>query len=160
MTRLVALDVGSSSVRALAYDESGEAEPGDAHLAYDELGADQLVDACRAVLAQVGEGDVLAISCFWHSLVAVDERDRPLTAVLTWQDVAGEPPPLDPGDYHRRTGCFLHPAYWPAKLVRLAAEGVEAARFLSFGDYLLLRPPGVAPSKLTPASGQCHLSPN
>src|SRR3989440_4896471 len=160
MTRLVALDVGSSSVRALAYDESGEAEPGDAHLAYDEVDADQLVDACRAVLAQVGEGDVLAISCFWHSLVAVDERDRPLTGVLTWQDVAGEPPPLDPGDYHRRTGCFLHPAYWPAKLVRLAAEGVEAARFLSFGDYLLLRLAGEARTSVSTASGPGLFDPN
>ena len=38
--------------------------------------ADELVDACRAVLAQVGEGDALAISCFWHSLVAA-RRARP-----------------------------------------------------------------------------------
>ena len=40
------------------------------------LDADELVDACRAVLAQVGEGDELAISCFWHSLVAA-RRARP-----------------------------------------------------------------------------------
>src|SRR5580765_5429560 len=100
--RIVALDVGSSSVRAVAYDDRG--------------------DACRSVLAQVGDGDALAISCFWHSLVAVDAHDRPLTPVLTWRDVAGDPPRLDPVAYHRRTGCFLHPAYWPAKLVRLAEE--------------------------------------
>jgi gluconokinase len=147
-------------VRALAFDESGEAEPGHAQLAYDDLGADELVDVCRAVLAQVGEGDVLAISCFWHSLVAVDERDRPLTAVLTWRDLAGDPPPLDPGDYHRRTGCFLHPAYWPAKLMGLAAEGVEAARFLSFGDYLLLRLAGEARTSVSTASGTGLFDPN
>ena len=77
----------------------------------------------------------LAISCFWHSLVAVDERDRPLTPVLTWRDLAGgEPPPLDAEAYHRRTGCFLHPAYWPAKIRRLEAEGLRPARYLSFGD--------------------------
>src|SRR2546430_7557485 len=120
MTRLVALDVGRSSVRALAYDESGEAEPGDAHLAYDEVDADRLVAACRAVLAQVGEGDALAISCFWHSLVAVDEADRPLTPLPPWRDLGrAEPPALDPADYPRRTGCLLHPAYRPAKLRRL-----------------------------------------
>ena len=93
LTRIVALDVGSSSVRAVAYDADGSAEPGAAHLTYDDLDADRLVDACRAVLAQVGDGDVLAISCFWHSLVAVDERDRPLTPVLTWRDLAGGEPP-------------------------------------------------------------------
>jgi gluconokinase len=159
--RVVALDVGSSSVRAVAYDESGVAEPGDAHLVYADLDADRLVDACRAVLAQVGEADELALSCFWHSLLPVDDHDRPLTPVLTWRDLAGsEPPGLDAGDYHRRTGCFLHPAYWPAKLTRLAAEGVRAARFLSFADYLLLRLAGDVRTSVSTASGTGLFDPN
>jgi gluconokinase len=129
-------------------------EPGDAHLAYVDLDAERLVDACRTVLAQVGEGDALAISCFWHSLIAVDERDRPLTPVLTWRDVAGsEPPVLDAGEYHRRTGCFLHPAYWPAKIRRLEAEGVRPARYLSFGDLLLGRLTGEVRTSVSTASG-------
>jgi gluconokinase len=113
------------------------------------------------VLAQVGPGDALAISCFWHSLVALDRHDRPLTPVLTWRDVAGDPPPgLDPDDYHRRTGCFLHPAYWPAKIARLRAEGVDAARYLSFGDYLLLRLAGEARTSVSTASGTGLFDPN
>jgi len=158
--RVVALDVGSSSVRAVAYDETGAAEPGDARLAYSGVDADALVGACRAVLAQVGEGDELAISCFWHSLVAVDEHDRPLTPVLGWRDGAGEPPPLDAARYHGRTGCFLHPAYWPAKLGRLRAEGVRAARFLGFGEYLLLRLTGEARMSVSSASGTGLFDPN
>src|SRR6185437_10501452 len=114
--RIVALDVGSSSVRAVAYGADREPEPGDAHLPYTSRDADELVDACRAVLAHVGEGDALALSCFWHSLLPLDERDRPLGPVLTWRDVTGEPPALDAASYHRRTGCFLHPSFWPAKL--------------------------------------------
>jgi gluconokinase len=161
VTRVVALDVGSSSVRAVAYDEAGDAEPGDAHLAYDDLDADRLVEACRAVLAQVGEGDALAISCFWHSLVAVDEADRPLTPVLTWRDLGSvEPPTFDPADYHRRTGCFLHPAFWPAKLRRLEREGVRAARYLSFGDYLFMRLTGEARTSISTASGTGLFDPN
>ena len=74
--RILALDVGSSSVRAIAYGEDGAAEPGDAQLEYSTTDADELVDACRAVLAQVGEGDGIAISCFWHSLLPLDERRR------------------------------------------------------------------------------------
>jgi len=89
--RTVALDVGSSSVRAVAYDETGTAEPGDAHLAYDTHDPDELVDACRVVLAQVGEGDALAISCFWHSLVALDDHHRPASPILTWRDAEGDP---------------------------------------------------------------------
>ncbi len=137
--RVVALDVGSSSVRAVAYDEHGVAEPGDAQLAYVDLDADKLVDACRSVLTQVGDGDALAISAFWHSLVALDAHDRPAGPVLTWRDTLGDPPGLDPQDYHRRTGCFLHPAYWPAKLLRLAREGARPTRVVSFADYLLLQ---------------------
>jgi gluconokinase len=108
----------------------------------------------------VGEGDALAISCFWHSLVAVDEHDRPLTPVLTWRDLAGELPPLDAASYHRRTGCFLHPAYWPAKIERLKAEGVAAARYLSFGDYLLLRLAGEVRTSVSTASGTGLFDPN
>ncbi len=160
MTRIVTLDVGSSSVRAVAYDETATAEPGDAHLAYDSFDADRLVDACRAVLAQVGEGDELAISCFWHSLLPLDARDRPLTPVLTWRDVAASPPPLEPGAYHERTGCFLHPSFWPAKLRRLAAEGVDAARYVSFGDYLLLRLAGELRCSISSASGTGLYDPN
>jgi gluconokinase len=103
----------------------------------------------------------VAISCFWHSLVAVDERDRPLTPVLTWRDVAGgEPPAVDPVDYHRRTGCFLHPAYWPAKILRLRAEGLRPARYLSFGDYLLLKLAGEVRCTVSTASGTGLFDPN
>jgi gluconokinase len=147
-------------VRAVAYDELGDAEEGAAQVAYGSLDADELVAACRAVLAQVGEGDALAVSCFWHSLVPVDEHDRPLTLVRTWRDPGGLPPPLDPEAYHRRTGCFLHPSFWPAKLALLAEEGIAAARFLSFGDYLLLKLAGEVRTSVSVASGTGLFDPN
>jgi gluconokinase len=112
------------------------------------------------VLAQVGEADGLAISCFWHSLVALDERDRPLTPVLTWRDLGGQLPALDGEAYHRRTGCFLHPAYWPAKIERLKADGLAAARYVSFGDYLLLRLTGELRTSVSTASGTGLFDPN
>ncbi|MGN6797863.1 MAG: gluconokinase [Gaiellaceae bacterium] len=153
--RIVALDVGSSSVRAIAYGEDGTAEPGGAHLQTTTLDADALVDACRAVLAQVGEGDALALSCFWHSLVALDEHERPVTPILTWRDMEGDPPDLDPVAYHRRTGCFLHPSFWPAKLA-----GLSAARYVSFADYLLLRLTGELVTSISMASGTGVFDPN
>ncbi len=153
--RIVALDVGSSSVRAVAYGDDGEPEPGDAHLAYSSRDADELVAACRAVLAQVGEGDVVALSCFWHSLLPLDEHDRPTSPVLTWRDLAGDPPPLDPSAYHARTGCFLHPSFWPAKLI-----GLDAARYVSFADYLLLKLTGELATSASMASGTGLFDPN
>jgi gluconokinase len=80
--------------------------------------------------------------------------------VLTWRDRAGELPQLDADDYHRRTGCFLHPAYWPAKILRLEGEGVTAARYLSFGDYLLLQLAGEARMSVSTACGTGLFNPN
>jgi gluconokinase len=153
--RIVALDVGSSSVRAIAYGEDGGPEPGDAHLAYTSHDADELVDACRAVLAHVGPGDALALSCFWHSLLPLDEHERPLSPLLTWRDVTGDPPALDPEAYHRRTGCFLHPSFWPAKL-----RGLAATRYVSFSDYLLLKLTGELATSVSMASGTGVFDPN
>src|SRR4029453_6627491 len=90
------LGVGSSSLRACAYDERGrESGPGarrtySAHLGRDgsaEFEPDELLAAARAAPEGAGEGhDALGISCFMHSLLLLDERDRPLTPVLLWQD--------------------------------------------------------------------------
>ncbi len=153
--RIVALDVGSSSVRAIAYGEGAAPEPGDAQIRYETNNADELVSACLAVLAQVGARDALALSCFWHSLLPLDSHDRPLSPVLTWRDVTGDPPALDPEAYHRRTGCFLHPAYWPAKL-----GGLDAARYVSFGDYLFLKLTGELRTSASLASGTGLFDPN
>lgn len=156
--RIIALDVGTSSVRAVAFDESGEAEPGDAHLGYESLDADELVDRCHAVLAQVGDGDILALTSFWHSLLPLDEHDRPLTPVLTWQALDARPPPLDPVAYHLRTGAFLHPSFWPAKLLSLRGSG--AAKYVSFADYLLLKLTGELRTSVSMASGTGIYDPN
>jgi gluconokinase len=143
-------------VRAVAHDERGEAEPGDARIETTTRDADELVAACRAVLSQVGEGDAVAISCFWHSLLPVDAHERPLSRVLMWSDVAaGKAPALDPVAYHARTGCFLHPSFWPLKL-----EGLRAARYLSFSDYLLLRLTGELRTSVSMASGTGLFDPN
>lgn len=143
-------------MRAVAHDEHGEAEPGDARIETTTRDADELVEACRAVLSQVGEGDAVAISCFWHSLLPVDAHERPLSHVLMWSDVAaGELPALDPVAYHARTGCFLHPSFWPLKV-----KSLNAARYLSFPDYLLLRLTGEVRTSVSMASGTGLFDPN
>ena len=168
--RVLALDVGSSSTRACAYDE--RARPlGEcarrryyAHTSRDgsaELDADELVRAAESVLAEAGDADALGISCFWHSLLLLDRHDEPLTPVLLWQDrrAAAQAEALaerlDQRAVHERTGCMLHPSYWPAKLAWLAEQGMlaQAHRVVSFADYLFLRLTGELRTTLSTASG-------
>lgn len=154
MTRILALDVGTSSVRAAVGSRDLVQLP---HRPRDDgtTDADELVETCRAAIERAGDHDVVAISCFWHSLLAVDARGRPLTPVLTWADVdaAGVAPP----DAFERTGCPPHASFWPARLAFLRARRpglfARAERFLGFGEYLLERLAGEARVSLSMASG-------
>ena len=153
MARVLALDVGTSSARTRVYDERAEPVAGaGAQERYTttrghsgrlgEFDAGELVavaeDAVeRARRGAGGDVDALAISCFWHSLVALDQGGRPISPVLTWRhlDVAAEVP-VDAEAVHARTGCPLHPSYWPMKIAGLKQQGVRAARYVSFSDLL------------------------
>jgi len=168
--RVLALDVGSSSTRACAFDERGRTLGGCVHRRYSartardgsaELDAAELVRAAEAVLAEAGDADALGSSCFWHSLLLLDRHEEPLTPVLLWQDrravaqAEALAERLDQRAVHERTGCMLHPSYWPAKLAWLAEQGAlaEAHRVASFADYLFLRLTGELRTTLSTASG-------
>jgi gluconokinase len=165
--RVLALDIGTSSVRAGAYDERGtHVEGADAQTKYDDADPATLVRATRETLADArrksGPCDAVAASCFWHSLVAVDAENRPLSPLLTWRDqrAAGQSRALaarlDADEVHARTGCVLHPSYWPAKLAWLRDEEPDvfasAARFVSFSDYLYGELMGATSTSLSMAS--------
>jgi gluconokinase len=163
--RVLALDVGTSSVRAQLYDERAREVGAPArrtHAQRHEVDADDLVLACQGVLDEAGRGgfDALAISCFWHSLLLLDAHEQPLTPVLLWSDrrAAAQAEELaarlDPVALHARTGAFLHPSFWPAKLAWLGAKRLaEAAGIVSFADYLFLRLAGELRTTLSMASG-------
>src|SRR5438552_2800161 len=127
MSQILALDVGSSSVRAQCFDDL--ARPADELLQerYDGSDPDAMVGLVRKVLRGRDEGsDAVGASCFGHSLIALDDRGRPLTPVLGWRDVRSAKAAerlcrrLDPAAVHARTGAYLHPSFWPAKLAWLA----------------------------------------
>ena len=178
---VLALDVGTSSARALLFDGQGNPVR-DAHvqraypLTTNEQGevsvdADRLVDVvCECIdgaLAGAGAraNQIVAVASdtFWHSLLAVDENGRPLTPVITWADTRAREASialrreLDPTAVYRRTGAPLHTSYWPARLRWLAATQPDilkrAASFISFGEYLHRRLLGHSVCSLCMASG-------
>jgi gluconokinase len=178
---ILALDTGTSSVRALCYDAGGSAVPElSAQLTYAlttshegeaSVDADFLVDliarAIDEVLRKAGErsGQIAAVatSTFWHTLLPLDASGRPLMPLLTWEDTRPQQAAselrarLDETAIHRRTGARLHTSYWPAKIAWLRAAYPEiarrAARYVSFGEYLHERFLGRSVCSLSMASG-------
>jgi gluconokinase len=165
---VVAVDVGSSSVRAILHDLRARPISGmEAHLPHAprvrpdgtaEADADELADlvglALTEVLRLAGPSRTrriagVGLSTFWHGLVAADESARALTPVYLWSDSRSAAATeklrsrLDVDKLRLRTGCPIHPSYWPSKLGWL--KGVRPdlwkrqVRWLSFGDLLYWR---------------------
>jgi gluconokinase len=144
---VLALDVGSSSVRAQQFDERGEAA---GELRQEGYESDDPAEVAAAVRRVLGDEEPDATSCFAHSLVAVDGGWNALTPILGWRDTRSADTAkrlaqqLDAGKFHARTGAFLHPSFWPPKLAWLAETEPEtfrrASRFVSFADYLRRSP--------------------
>ena len=150
MPEVLALDVGSSSVRAQRFD--ARAEPADElrQERYEGRDPDEIVGLVRKVVGGRDEAaDAVGISCFGHSLLALGRDGTPLTELLGWRDTRSGPAAewlrlrLDPDAVHARTGGYLHPSFWPAKLAWLAETQPEVFRdagsFVSFPDYLHVR---------------------
>jgi len=158
---VLALDVGTSSVRAALYTMAGQAIPGAAaRLAHQvaylpdggvESRAETLLDCVgkaveQCLVSRPGAVAAVGISCFWHSLLGLDGRLRPVTPVLMWPDtrsaeeVAALLLQVDGEAVRRRTGCRLHPSYPAAKLHWVARcrprWWAAAGQWVSFGDYL------------------------
>jgi gluconokinase len=158
--RVLALDLGTSSVRALVFDDRGVAAPGvlarrptrldltdegKAELDPDEVAA--ALGECLDELAARGELDGVqhvATSCAWHSVIALDAGGRRLTGALTWADTRAAPLVAElrsRGDMdrlHTATGARPHTLYWTVKLPWLARELSPApARYLGLAEYVL-----------------------
>lgn len=175
---VLALDVGTSSIRAIGYDVLGRPLPGvDARVACEptatadggsELDPEAMVAATASAIDQcvaIAPGPPAAVgaSVFWHSLLALDAAGHPLTGVITWADTrsAGAAASLrgrlDEGAIHARTGAPLHSTFFPAKLtwLRQARPDVfsRAATWCGFAEYLLLRLTGRLRVSVSMASG-------
>jgi gluconokinase len=178
---VLALDIGTSSVRAALYDSTAKrlddtfvkneravnfTDEGGAELDAEAALA-QVEQAIADVFAKAGNSaakiEHVTASCFWHSLVGVDENGKALTPLLTWADTRSAKcvetlkAHFDESETHNRTGCRFHPSYWTAKLLWLHEEQPEVFakvdQWLTFGDFFALRFFGEAATSVSQASG-------
>lgn len=154
---ILALDIGTSSVRAALFDGRGfEINGTQTHIARTfqataDGGAELNADVACAEVARVIDGTLasvendvalskqniagVGVSCFWHSLVGIDKEGKTITPVLGWADTrsAGATKELkrifDEREMHARTGCRFHSSYWTAKLLYLQYDASCGARF-------------------------------
>jgi gluconokinase len=160
VTRVLALDVGSSSVRAQVFDETAAPVGDAAKLEYGGTDPDEIVELVRqAIGGRDKDVDAVGMSCFGHSLLAVDGDGKPLTRILGWRDTRSAHAAdwlkrrLDETEVQARTGAHLHTSFWPAKLAWLAEAEPEVFRdargFVSVAEYLYVRLLDVEPTVST-----------
>ncbi len=157
---VLAIDVGSSSVRAAVHDRLGRVVRGTAvQVPYAwEIGPDGSVRLPHSILLElvgrvlddlvVAAGqvarDIVAggISCFFHSIVGLDADGRPITPVLSWADTTSSDAAatlrrdIDPAATHALTGAPIHASYWPARIARLRLEAPAIRRWAGFPELL------------------------
>lgn len=155
MTRLLALDLGSSSVRAVVLDESADAVEGalarrKIEPSQDDNGRGELdpADYVSGLIECVDELDsggwldgITQVVCAsqWHSVLALDSAGEPASAALTWLDTRAQPrvQPEDQEAFHARTGSYVHSLYWTTKIPYLLDElGTDRLRFVGLPDYV------------------------
>jgi gluconokinase len=136
---VLAIDIGSSSARTALFNQRGRVVPGtgarrEYSLRYTadggaELSPRALQRAVRACLRETlrnlhAKRPIVAVagSAFWHGLLGLDRKARPLTPVFTWADsrsvtdAARLREEFDERKIHAQTGCMLRASFWPAKL--------------------------------------------
>ncbi len=178
---VLALDLGSSSLRAIVYDaRAREVDGTEGRRAWRwtttpdggvEGDPDAILDGAFEAVDQAIAGAgraaqeirAVGVSTFWHNIMGVGPDGRPTTALYSWADTRGAAAArvlrkrLDQRAVRRRTGCVFHPSYPAARLFWLHAARPAAWRatqtWMSIGEYLALRCFGRTVCSVSMASG-------
>jgi gluconokinase len=165
---ILVLDLGSSSTRAMLYDDQANAVPdalarvkfdfavSEEGRSEDDAGAAfervvQALDALHAFAAQHhlnGISDI-GISAYASSMVCLSDAGQPITPVYTYADTrcADDARTLraqfDELDALRRTGCRIRANYLPARIAWLRRTHPDAFAgtrwFASLSDFVMLQ---------------------
>lgn len=161
---ILAIDIGTSTVRTVVFDGLGRAVQGlEARRPHKievrrggicETAPDPLLrlvwDCIDETLAKASpltdELKAVALCTFVGNLMGADENGRALTPLITYADTRSDDEAqwlrskLDEAAVHDRTGCRFHPSYWPALLLWFARKKpgpfAKVKQWISLGTYL------------------------
>jgi len=174
---VLAVDIGSSSVRAALYDFRGKRLPNtlarQVYVLETDLDGRAVLDPAELwrqtelCIESATKGwkniSAVGVSCFWHSLLGVDAKGDPLTAIYTWADsrcrgdAAELRQELSERDVHAETGCMLRASFWPAKLrwLQRTKRGVfrKVHKWLSPAEWIQWKLTGESRTALGMATG-------
>jgi gluconokinase len=174
---MLALDVGTTGVKAVAFDLASswrqvaireypllEPQPG-----WQVQDPESMMSATAAAAAEcttvVGEAEFVAVALCtaMHGLLALDAALRPLTPLITWADARAAPQARflrtsgQASELHRATGAPIHPMTPLTKLMWFSRNEPEtwarARWWVGLKDYLLYRLTGTLVTELSSASG-------
>lgn len=164
---ILALDIGSSSTRAVIYDAQarsiagcdaqaanliqtsgdGAAQADAAALLDGALGCIDVVLAQAGALAAQIRG--VAVDTLVSNILPIDAAGQVLAPLVTYADTRNAADAadlrfaLDERAVHERTGCLLRTSYWPARLAWYRRTYPElwrrVARWITLGELLELR---------------------
>ncbi len=177
---VLAIDIGTSSTRAAIYDSRGKrvlktttqftyplatAPDGRAELRPFDIdrAVTKAVSHALRVSGRRGPVAAVGVSCFWHSLLGLDAKGRPITPIYTWADsrCRGDATKLRARGaekaIHAQTGCMARASFWPAKLFWLRRENPalfrRVARWVSPAEWIQGKWCGQSNASVSMASG-------
>lgn len=105
----------------------------------------------------------VGVSCFWHSLMGLDQNGKITTPIYTWADSRSCNAAVQLREtfsektIHARTGCMLRSSFWPAKLRWLRQKDPSlfrrVKRWMSPGEWLQQEFSGLTSCSYSMASG-------
>lgn len=163
MTYLLGVDIGTTSVKAIAFSDRGEIifkcasdyEMKHPQLNYSELSADEILNATFFSISKIidtlhpSKPSFISFSAMMHSLIAVDQQGNPLTECIIWADnraasIAEQLRNTEEGErYYHITGVPLHAMSPLCKLLWLKEHEPDifftAHKFIGIKEYIFFR---------------------